>query len=330
MTAGISQSITGSIRNAIDAPQQAIRSVQNAKGGGQYSAISAAGGVFNSVKAIKGLASTAGGLGGVMDGTGGDSGIRLHASIGIDSKKSSSSSSETEAVVSSISSGNDITLITDKDLTLEGAQVTAQNDVTITADNVIATAAKNSYDSKNSSSSKGMSLGVSYDPFTGGVGVNGNISASKSKGKSEGVTHQNALIASGNKVSITTQEDLTLKGANISGTEVDLDVGKDLTIASVQDTGSSSNSSIGGSFGLSQNYGAGGDVTSQGVSASINGSKGSSEKEWVTQQSSIISKGDIIVRDNPTMDLSKLNRDLNKAQEITKDEQIAFDFMCRA
>lgn len=440
VTAGISQSITGSIRNAIDAPQQLVKSVKNAKGGAQYQALSAAGGAFRTIEAIKGLSDTAGGLGGLLSGEGGSSGVSLHASIGIDSQKSSSSSSETEAVVSSISSGNDITLTTDKDLTLEGAQVTAQNDVTITADNVIATAAQNSYDSQNSSSSKGMSLGVSYDPFTGGMGVKGNISASKSKGKSEGVTHQNALIASGNKVSITTTEDLTLKGANISGTEVDLDVGKDLTIASVQDTGSSSNSSIGGSFGLSQNYGAGGDVTSQGVSASINGSKGSSEKEWVSQQSSIIAKekldirvedhtqvdgaviasksddlkldtgtlgfsdlqdkdqssqvgggisvsytvstgtsdakddkddgtkpdpktgdgksddspnkgkeyanleinyaahdkrqitratigkGDIIVRDNPSMDLSKLNRDLNKAQEITKDEQIAFDF----
>ena len=70
---------------------------------------------------------------------------------------------------------------------------------------MIATAAQNSYDSKNASSSKGMSLGVTYDPFVGGVGFYGNISASKSKGKSEGVTHQGALIDSGNKVSITTK-----------------------------------------------------------------------------------------------------------------------------
>jgi len=88
------------------------------------------------------------------------------------------------------------------------------------------------------SKSSSVSLGVSFGVGASGGGLTLDVSASKSKGNTDGkdVTAVNTRIEAGNTVSITSGGDTTLQGATIRSNKVVADVGGNLNVVSVQDT----------------------------------------------------------------------------------------------
>ena len=117
-----------------------------------------------------------------------------------------------------------------------------------------------------------------FDPS---LSLSGNIS----RGKTEGYTYNNTTIDAGNKLHINIENE-TIKGANISGNDVDVNVKGNLEIASLQDYEEISQRSIGGTVG---------NVT--GNARSYSGQIGvtNGTKNWIEEQTSIIGRNSIRV-----------------------------------
>ncbi|WP_428897878.1 filamentous hemagglutinin [Parelusimicrobium proximum] len=102
--------------------------------------------------------------------------------------------------------------------------------------------------------------------------------------------HTNSTVQTqyGN-VSMTSGEDLTVKGGNIYGNTVNIEA-ENLTIESIQDTSDSSSLSYGASTNITV-----GKSGVKGFGASANASWSESESAWVNQQSGIVSSGELTV-----------------------------------
>ena len=131
--------------------------------------------------------------------------------------------------------------------------------------------------SKNSSFGLSGEINV-LDPS---LSLSGNIS----RGKTEGYTYNNTTIDAGNKLHINI-ENGAIKGANISGNDVDVNVKGNLEIASLQDYEKTSQRSVGGTVG----NGTGNARSYSGQVGVTNGTK-----NWVGEQTSIIGRNSIRV-----------------------------------
>lgn len=188
------------------------------------------------------------------------------------------------AIASTISSGNNISLTANDNLSITGAQINAANDVSLTAGkDVVVASAANTYTSSFSTTNVDARAGVGASVGAGGVaaGVTASAVFSQSKGEGKVITPVNTGVSAGQSLSVTSEKDTTIQGANLRASTVDMNVGEDLTVRSVQGTTSSEGSQ----------FSVGGSVTvGYGVSVGVNAGVGnnSSKSKWVNTQTSII------------------------------------------
>ncbi len=127
---------------------------------------------------------------------------------------------------------------TEGNLTIQGSNVSAAKDVSLSATkdvNILASADTESNRSSNSSSS--TSVGVSVGIGSGGAGLSLDIAASRGKGQanSDSTTYNNSHVSAGNAVNITSGADTNVVGGNIKANQVSADVGGNLNVQSLQD-----------------------------------------------------------------------------------------------
>ena len=203
----------------------------------------------------------------------GKAGIYAKASISASENKGSNETIER----TSLTAGGNINLKGDNSITIRGTDIKGFNDVNIETKNLDIQASKSSMNSKNSSFGLSGEINV-LDPS---LSLSGNIS----RGKTEGYTYNNTTIDAGNKLHINI-ENGAIKGANISGNDVDVNVKGNLEIASLQDYEKISQRSVGGTVG---------NVT--GNARSYSGQVGvtNGTKNWVGEQTSIIGRNSIRV-----------------------------------
>ena len=221
---------------------------------------------------------------------GGGVGANIGVSIMFGGSRSESKETQASNVAagSTVAAGHDINLTAtgagkESDLSIQGGNIKAGNDIALKADDEInLLAAKNTAEqnSTNSSSSGGIGVSVTYGSNGFAAGV--TLSASGARGKADGKdeTWTNTHVEAGNKLTIESGGDTTMKGAVALGKQVVADVGGDLNIESLQDTSKykSKQQSIGGSVTIGY-----------GFSASVSASKSSSNSDYasVTEQSGI-------------------------------------------
>ncbi|WP_414091596.1 hemagglutinin repeat-containing protein [Rhizobium sp. BR 314] len=180
----------------------------------------------------------------------------VSATLGVNHQESSSFSTTTTPVVSDIRAGRSITMEAEKgSIIANGAQIAAgydknglpilsfdplKGDIFLSAANgnidLNAAAATSNTSSKNSSYSAGIGVGWSCGTKTGCGDMGVTVSGSYGKGNADttGVNYYNSHVGGTGDVTIVTN-DLTLKGATVSGNSVTTDV-KNLTIESQVDT----------------------------------------------------------------------------------------------
>ncbi|BBM53311.1 hypothetical protein JMUB3935_2298 [Leptotrichia trevisanii] len=209
---------------------------------------------------------------GMKEGSG-KAGIYAKASINASENKGSNETIER----TSLTAGGNINLKGDNSITIRGTDIKGFNDVNIETKNLDIQASKSSMNSKNSSFGLSGEINV-LDPS---LSLSGNIS----RGKTEGYTYNNTTIDAGNKLHINI-ENGAIKGANISGNDVDVNVKGNLEIASLQDYDKTSQRSVGGTVG---------NVT--GNARSYSGQVGvtNGTKNWVGEQTSIVGRNSIRV-----------------------------------
>ena len=228
-------------------------------------------------------------------------GINVSLSIGTSKSSSTTTQTNSSAKSSILNAGGNVTVTAVRPELVEGqtseasninvigSTIKAANDVTLKADdqiNLLAAQNVDTLNSKNKGSS--ASLGVSFG--TDGFLVTAGLSGSKGKTKGNGSTWTETQIQGGNqdgdKVTLESGKDITLKGAQVTGNQVIANVGTsgqgNLNIQSLQDTNQykDKQQSIGGS--VSVGYGK------MGGSFNYSDSKTKSNYQSVNEQSGIL------------------------------------------
>ncbi len=172
------------------------------------------------------------------------SSIKVSVSIGTSKSQSNSSTTSDTAAGSTVKAGGSINIKTsgqgetEGNLTVQGSNVSAAKDVSLSATkdvNILASADTESNRSSNNSSS--TSVGVSVGIGQGGAGLSLDLAASRGKGQanSDSTTYNNTHVSAGNAVNITSSADTNVVAGNIKANQVSADVGGNLNVESLQD-----------------------------------------------------------------------------------------------
>ncbi|EFO3781722.1 filamentous hemagglutinin [Escherichia coli] len=189
--------------------------------------------------------------------------VGISLSYGSQSSKSEQQSEQTVAKGSTLTAGNNLSIQAtgsgvkgvDGDLTIQGGQIKAGNNVLLQANrDVNLVSAENTSKLEGKNTSSGGSVGVGVGVGSGGWGISVSASANQGKGseKGNGTTHTETTVDAGNRLTIISGRDTTLTGAQAGGETVKVDAGRHLTLTSEQDSdrydSKQQNASAGGSF----------------------------------------------------------------------------------
>ncbi|CAK3983076.1 hypothetical protein VCRA2120E57_870009 [Vibrio crassostreae] len=212
--------------------------------------------------------------------------------LDIEASQTESNSLTTTSVGSTLS-GQNIKINagnhTGNSLNIQGSELTANDALSLAANEVNITASQDTTSTKSETQSG--KIGASMTVYGASSGINLDASFDRNQSTSSYKTHNNSQLSADN-ISIASAQDTNIKGATVdAGESLTLDVGGDLNVASVQDRHSSSHKGQGMSGGLSL---SGGEDAGQltGGSSGINASNGrTSSKETVV--TSLTSNGSL-------------------------------------
>lgn len=255
-------------------------------------------------------------------------GVGVSASANASASKSNSQFDSTSYTNTTVAAGGDVSLNSGRDTTLSGAEVGADNRVT-------ARVGRNLHleSLQDTARAKSSSSGVSVGATLGNGGVSGvNASVSKGSGKQDTAwTNAPTAIVGQNGVDIRTEEHTQLDGALIHapGGQVNLDTGT-FGHSDLQDRDKRKNVDV----TVAVNSGVPDPSAETNAGFTVSGNYTKKDKEGVTRATA--GSGTITIRDaagqaeleasGQTKDLAALNRDVDKFQQVTKDEEVGFSF----
>ncbi len=212
-------------------------------------------------------------------------GVTANVSASINKSKYESNTSGTSSVAGNINVGGNLVISSEGDVKLVNQKVNVGENIIVEAKSFEALAGKNTYNNTTDSSSQGMSAG--YD-FTGGT-VTGGVNGSKGNSNSSSVYYDNTVINAGGTFQLTTKEDATFKGANVTADKIDFEIGGNLNVISLQDEYklNGENKSGGINYGHTEQS-DGKSYNSPSGNLSYGESKGDSK--WVNNHTSIIAE----------------------------------------
>ncbi|WGT36411.1 hemagglutinin repeat-containing protein [Pseudomonas atacamensis] len=219
--------------------------------------------------------------GGLKGGTTG--GFKI--GVGVSNSGAKDESSQGTSTVTRLNAGGSVKLDAKNDLTLVGAEVDADRNITLKAANDLKIlSAQNVSNSENTRRNWGAEGGLIAGKD--GFGIYGSASYGTGNLKRDGVHQQEAYLYAGNSLNFESGRDTTIAGATLRADEVIGEVGRDLTVISVPDTGKVSGKeldlSITGSF-----YGA---------SGSVGYGRTTGQTNWVESQTVISGKSKVDIR----------------------------------
>ena len=242
----------------------------------------------------------AGASAGASDLTGTNTSAGADASAGLEASysgdKETNSATSSNAVVSNIHAGGNVTTNTSGAASLEGTNMSSGGDMTLNAGSLNYTAAHNTSTSSSSSRKIDADLKVGVDATHA---VTGSVSGDY--GQSSSSSSENDAVAggmnAGGNLHVNTTGDANFEGTNLAaGGDAGINAGGNVNFTAAHNTKSSSSSGfdVGGSLSASKSKGGGKSSSSQGFS--VNGSYNtsqSSENDAVT--GSIKSGGNLSV-----------------------------------
>ncbi|MEQ5136969.1 hemagglutinin repeat-containing protein [Providencia alcalifaciens] len=191
--------------------------------------------------------------------------VGVSVSYGSQSSKSETHTDSRQSQGSTLNAGQNLSITAtgkNKDsnpdsgnITVVGSELKAGKDLSLSAtQDINLVSVQNTEQTNSKNSSKGSSVGVGVGVGAGGYGVNVSASVNQGKGheKGNGLTHTETTLDAGNKLTLNSGQDTTLKGAQVSGEQVTINVGRDLTLQSQQDSdrydAKQQESSVGGGY----------------------------------------------------------------------------------
>ena len=223
-----------------------------------------------------------------------DTAFQIAVSLGTQSSKSKTHEESDTVTGSRLTVGDNLAITaTGKgnaansgDITVVGSQLKAGKNVTLDAArdiNLISGQNTNLITGSNSSHGGSVGVALGFGGTTNGLSVSANANASSGKQKGNSLTHSNTTVDAGNTVTLVSDRDTALAGAQVNGSQVTADVGRSLTIASQQDIDNYTSKQGSVSGGLSYTFGGGG----PGGSFSFSRDKMDSKYRSVNDQSGL-------------------------------------------
>ena len=212
----------------------------------------------------------------------------ISVSAGINKSKSESHVSKETTVKNNLTSKEDINISSSKgDIIIEGTNITTEKDLNIKADKeIIIKSSKDDYSYSHKFSATGTTadLTISANPteIFGGITVSENMG----KGNTEGTVNINSEFNIGGTHRAEAQDTVKYEGANINAGKVEIK-GNKVIVSSAKDTEKSKE----------QNHSESVKFTPTGVPSeiNINYQKGNGEKNWVNNQTTIITQNGGII-----------------------------------
>lgn len=257
-TSGLTLALSGTAGSALNTTVETVQAAKSA-GNSRLEALQGVKAALSGAQAVQ--------AGRLADAQGADAGnnntVGISLSYGSQSSKSEQQSEQTVAKSSALTAGNNLSIQAtgsgvkdvDGDLTIQGSQIKAGNNVLLQANrDVNLVSAENTSKLEGKNSSSGGSVGVGIGVGAGGWGISVSASANQGKGseKGNGTTHTETTVDAGNRLTIISGRDTTLTGAQAGGETVKVDAGRHLTLTSEQDSdrydSKQQNASAGGSF----------------------------------------------------------------------------------
>ncbi|MCQ1894356.1 hemagglutinin repeat-containing protein [Escherichia coli] len=189
--------------------------------------------------------------------------VGISLSYGSQSSKSEQQSEQTVAKGSTLTAGNHLSIQAtgsgvkgvDGDLTIQGSQIKAGNNVLLQANrdvNLVSAENTSKLEGKNTSSGGSVGVGIGVGPGGPGFSLSASVNQGKGSEKGNGTTHTETTVDAGKQLTIISGRDTTLTGAQAGGETVKVDAGRHLTLTSEQDSdrydSKQQNASAGGSF----------------------------------------------------------------------------------
>ncbi|MDO8342614.1 MAG: hemagglutinin repeat-containing protein [Cellvibrio sp.] len=202
----------------------------------------------------------------------------------------SNSEMKTKDITASASTLNaeNISLNAKRDVNVKGSDLNAEKNIAIDAGRDVSITSADEYTrSEFDSEYKSLNAGINFGKD--GIGFTANGSIGEEELDRTNIIHRNSTITAGETLSITSGNDTTIKGANVSGKDVDVTVGNNLTIASEQNTGKVKGQKYDASFSI---------TVGAGVSASVGLGYGETEgsSAWVADQTSLTGSNSLNVK----------------------------------
>nr|WP_280729210.1 hemagglutinin repeat-containing protein [Fusobacterium sp. PH5-7] len=233
--------------------------------------------------------------------------------------KSESHSFDESSVKNKLESSGDINITSSEgSVLIEGTDIKTEKDLNLKADkDIIVQSSKDEYNYSSKSSSSGINadLSISTDPsgILGGV----TVSQNKGKGKGEGTTNVNSKFEVGGTHRAEAGETVKYEGANIEAGRVEIK-GEEVIISSSKDTGTSKSENKGGSIKF----------TPLPSELNVNYNKGKGEKDWVSDQTSIIAKeGGIIESKDFTNSGAVIGSESEENKLIVKADNVTVEHL---
>lgn len=171
--------------------------------------------------------------------------LGIHVSTGKTVNKQTYSSSSTNQIGDVVKAANNVRINAhgdpvkkQGDLHAVGTQITGKNIDLKTTGNIHVESAKNEHDSSQDNTSSGYRVGLGFNFGGPQNGLTGEVGANQGAGEvnERSLQHNNAHINAANTLTVTSGQDVKLKGAQLHGEKVDMQVAGNLNIASQQDT----------------------------------------------------------------------------------------------
>ncbi|MEI7409519.1 hemagglutinin repeat-containing protein [Pectobacterium aroidearum] len=188
--------------------------------------------------------------------------VGVSISLGAQNSRSSQTSEQKQSFGSTLNAAGDIGIESRTgDITVAGSQLKAGGDVMMNAaQDIHLLSARNSEDIRGKNSSSGGNIGVSLGLSNGSAGLSifANVNAAKGRETGTGNTWSETTVDAGNHVTLKSERDTRLTGAQVSGGRIDVDAGRNLQLQSQQDSDRYDSSQMSGSAGGSFTWGGGG------------------------------------------------------------------------
>ncbi|WP_350316719.1 hemagglutinin repeat-containing protein [Pectobacterium aroidearum] len=253
-SAGLTVALSGVVGSALNSAVQSIQAAKS-ESDGRLSLLQGMKAGLAGYQAYQGSQSE-------LNNKGEASFVGVSISLGAQNSRSSQTSEQKQSFGSTLNAAGDIGIESRTgDITVAGSQLKAGGDVLMNAaQDIHLLSARNSEDIRGKNSSSGGNIGVSLGLSNGSAGLSifANVNAAKGRETGTGNTWSETTVDAGNHVTLKSERDTRLTGAQVSGERIDVDAGRNLLLQSQQDSDRYDSSQVSGSAGGSFTWGGGG------------------------------------------------------------------------